>query len=304
MTDLPAAIVAGATRCRKIVRQAGGWASVTGMPDRSFRFGVIGAPFGRAEHWRATAVRAAELGYTTLLMPDVLNLLAPGPSLGVAAGAADIGVGTWVYSAPLRTPQQTAWEAHTLSVLTGGRFEMGIGTGHPRSRQFADTLGMPFGSAAERLAQVSATIDALRELDGPDLHTPVLVAAGGPKARALAAEKADIVSIAADPLTPRAAVASAVAEVREKAGIRAGEIEFAMNLFAVGDYVPPHAKQATGADPKQLIAADSLVLLRGDSPAMIDELRRRREQIGVSYILVNAESMAQLSPAVEALTGT
>jgi alkanesulfonate monooxygenase SsuD/methylene tetrahydromethanopterin reductase-like flavin-dependent oxidoreductase (luciferase family) len=127
------------------------------MPDRPFRFGVIGAPVGNAERWRATALRAAELGYATLLMPDVLNLLAPGPSLGLAAGVADIGVGTWVYCAPLRTPQQTAWEAHTLSVLTAGRFEMGIGTGHPRSGEFARSLGMPFGSAAERLAQVSAT---------------------------------------------------------------------------------------------------------------------------------------------------
>ena len=254
--------------------------------------------------WHATAVRAAGLGYTTLLTPDVLDLLAPGPALGVAAGAADIGVGTWVYSAPLRTPRQTAWEAHTLSVLTGGRFEMGLGTGHPRSREFARILGMPFGSAAERLAQVSATIDTVHELDGPDLRTRVLVAAGGPKARALAAEKADIVSIAAEPLTPRQAVAAAIAEVREKAGSRAGEIEFAMNLFAVGDHIPPHAKQATGADPQQLIAANSLVLLRGDTPAIIDELRRRREQIGVSYILVNAEFMAQLAPAVEALTGT
>jgi alkanesulfonate monooxygenase SsuD/methylene tetrahydromethanopterin reductase-like flavin-dependent oxidoreductase (luciferase family) len=274
------------------------------MPDRPFRFGVIGAPFGKPDHWRATAVHAAELGYATLLMPDVLNLLAPGPSLGLAAGVADIGVGTWVYSAPLRTPQQTAWEAHTLSVLTAGRFEMGIGTGHPRSGEFARSLGMPFGSAAERLAQVSATIDAVHELDGPELRTRVLVAAGGPKARALAAEKADIVSIAADPLTPREAVAQAIAEVRAKAGARAGDLEFAMNLFAVGDNVPPHAKQVTGADPAQLVAADSLVLLRGDTAAMIDELRRRREQIGVSYILVNAESMAQLAPAVEALAGT
>ena len=274
------------------------------MPHRPFRFGVIGAPVGTADHWRATAVRAAELGYATLLMPDVLNLLAPGPSLGLAAGVADIGVGTWVYSAPLRTPQQTAWEAHTLSALTEGRFEMGIGTGHPRSGEFARTLGMPFGSAAERLAQVSATIDAVHELDGPDLYTRVLVAAGGPKARALAAEKADIVSIAASPLTPREAVAEAIAEVRATAGTRAGDIEFAMNLFAVGDDVPPHAKQATGADPAELVAADSLVLLRGDTAAMIDELRRRREQIGVSYVLVSAESMAQLAPAVDALAGT
>jgi alkanesulfonate monooxygenase SsuD/methylene tetrahydromethanopterin reductase-like flavin-dependent oxidoreductase (luciferase family) len=236
-------------------------------------------------------------------MPDVLDMLAPGPSLGVAAGVADIGVGTWVYSAPMRTPQQTAWEAHSLSVLTGGRFELGIGTGLPRSADFAHRLGLPYGSAAQRLAQVAATIDAVHELDGPDLHTRVLVAARGPKARALAAEKADIVSIAADPLTPREDVAGAVADVRVKAGPRAGDIEFAMNLFAVGDEVPPHAKQATGADPAELIAADSLALLRGDTAAMIDELHRRREQIGASYILVNAQFMTQLAPAVAALTG-
>ena len=268
-----------------------------------FRFGVIGAPFGSAEQWRATATRAVELGYTTLLMPDVLDLLAPGPSLGLAAGAADIGVGTWVYSAPMRTPQQTAWEAHSLSVLTGGRFEMGIGTGLPHSADFARTLGLPYGSATERLAQVAESIDAVHELDGPDLHTRVLVAARGPKARALAAEKADIVSIAADPLAPREDVAGAVADVRAEAGTRAADIEFAMNLFAVGDEIPPHAKQATGADPAELIAADSLALLRGDTAAMIDELRRRRDQIGTSYILVNAQFMTQFAPAVEVLTG-
>lgn len=273
------------------------------MAEKAFRFGVVGAPHGTPDLWRATAVQAAELGYSTLLMPDGLNLLAPGPSLGLAAGAADIGVGTWVYAAPLRTAPQTAWEAHTLSVLTGGRFELGIGTGHARSAEFARTLGMPFGSAAERLAQASATIDAVRELDGPDLHTRVLVAAGGPKARALAAEKADIVSIAANPLTPRPAYLEAVADVRAKAGDRGDDIELAMNLFAVGDEIPPYAKQATGADPDQLVAAESLVLLRGDDTAMIDELRRRREQLGVSYILVNAEFMQRFAPIVEALSG-
>jgi hypothetical protein len=50
-------------------------------------------------------------------------------------------------------------------------------------------------------------------------------------------------------------VAEAIADVRAKAGMRAGDIEFAMNLFAVGDDVTPHAKQATGADPVQLVAA-------------------------------------------------
>lgn len=274
------------------------------MSDTPFRFGVLGAPFGRAEHWRATAVRAAQLGYTTLLMPDGLQLLAPGPALGLAAGAADIGIGTWVYAAPMRTPQQTAWEAHSLSVLTGGRFEMGIGTGRPQAAGFATTLGLPFGSAAERLAQVSATIAALRELDGPDLHTPVLVAAGGPNARALAAEQADIVALATDPLTPREQVAALAADVRARAGGRAGSIEFAMNLLAVGDDVPPHARQATGADPADLVAARSLVLLPGAGPGpWADELQRRRELIGTSYVLVSAQHMDALAPVVEALAG-
>jgi alkanesulfonate monooxygenase SsuD/methylene tetrahydromethanopterin reductase-like flavin-dependent oxidoreductase (luciferase family) len=272
------------------------------VTDRPFRFGVLGAPFGGAERWRATAVHAASLGYTTLLMPDVQHLLAPGPALGMAAGAADIGVGTWVYAAPLRTPQQTAWEAHSLSVLTGGRFEMGIGTGHPRSAEFAATLGMPFGSAAQRLAAVAETIDAVRELDGTELTTRVLVAAGGPKARALAGERADIVSIACPPLTPRAAVADAVADVRAHAGTR--DLEIAMNLFSVGDEIPPHAKQATGAEPAELAAADSLVVLRGAGPTeWADELRRRREQLGASYVLVSTEYMTQLAPVVEELTG-
>lgn len=278
--------------------------NVADVTDRPFRFGVLGAPFGGAQRWRATAVQAASLGYTTLLMPDVQHLLAPGPALGVAAGAADIGVGTWVYAAPLRTPQQTAWEAHSLSVLTEGRFEMGIGTGHPRSGEFAAKLGMPFGSPAERLAAVAATIDAVRDFDGPQLHTKVLVAAGGPKARALAADKADIVSIACPPLTPRAEVAEAVADVRAHAGSRADGIEVAMNLFSVGDEIPPHAKQATGADPAELVAADSLVILRGVGPdAWTDELQRRREEIGASYILVSTEYMTQLAPVVKELTG-
>ncbi len=68
--------------------------------------------------------------------------------------------------------------------------------------------------------------------------------------------------------------------------------------------MPPHVQQATGVDPARLIAADSLVLLRGDTATMADELRRRREQLGVSYVLVSAQFMTQLAPVVEALTGT
>ena len=272
------------------------------MNDRRFRFGVVATPDRGPEEWQATARRTADLGYSTLLMPDGLQLLSPFPSLAVAAMAADLRVGTHVVAAPLRPPRSAAWDAHTLSVLTDGRFEFGIGTGRPAVEGFARELGLPFGSAKERLNQVSETLDHLDELDG-DRHTPVLLAAAGPRALALAAARADIVTLAAGPLVPRTEVAAMAADLWAQAGPRADEIELAMNLFAVGEDLPPWTKQATGTDPATLLEADSLVLLRGSVQDMADELRRRRDELGVSYISINGAYLEQLAPVVERLAG-
>lgn len=273
------------------------------MSDHRFRFGVVATPQDGGSAWRSAARRVAELGYATLLMPDGLQLLAPFPALTMAAAAAgDLRIGTFVLAAPLRPPRLAAWEAHSLSVLTEGRFELGIGTGRPAAAEFARQLGVPYGSAAERLAQVAQTIDDLRELDGK-AHTPVLMAAGGPNARALAAAKADIVTLATGPLASRTEVARQVAEVREHAGDRAGDLEFAMNLFVVGDEVPPWIAGFINADATTLIAHDSLTMLRGTVQEMADELQRRRDTLGVSYVSVNAAFSEQLAPVVELLAG-
>ena len=111
---------------------------------RPFRFGVV-APLATSRRtpgnraladlptWRDRVRRIADSGYSTLLMPDVPQWQpAPGPTLAFAAALADLRVGTWVYASPLRPAWSTAWEAHSLSVLTDGRFEMGVGTGRPR----------------------------------------------------------------------------------------------------------------------------------------------------------------------------
>ena len=55
------------------------------MGDRGFRFGVVATPEGGPQQWTATARRVEELGYSTLLMPDGVQLLAPFPSLAMAA---------------------------------------------------------------------------------------------------------------------------------------------------------------------------------------------------------------------------
>jgi hypothetical protein len=71
----------------------------------------------------------------------------------------------------------------------------------------------------------------------------------------------------------------------------------------VGEDVPPHAQRYIGADAETLIAHDSLVILRGSTRQMLDELQRRRERFGASYVTVNAEYVEQLAPVVSALSG-
>src|SRR6266481_8009233 len=100
---------------------------------RSFRFGVVAPIRTDLPTWRDQVRRIADSGFSTLLMPDVQQWQpAPGPTLAVAATLADLRVGTWVYASPLRMPWSMAWEAHSLSVLTLCRFEMGTGTVSPR----------------------------------------------------------------------------------------------------------------------------------------------------------------------------
>lgn len=274
-----------------------------------FRFGVVATPDGGRERWIATARRIEDLGYNTLLMPD--GMLRPGPAggvlmstfpaLAVAASVTEtLRVGTFVLASPLRAPMAAAWDAHTLGVLTGGRFDLGIGTGLPTTKASAERLGQVYGDGAERLARVEETIARLRELDG-ETHTRVLVAAGGPKSRALAARVADVVTLATKSLTSREEVAAMAAEVRAAAGERA--VEFAMNLFVVGDEVPEWTKAFIGADAATLIENDSLVMLRGSVTEMCDELQRRRDAFGASSFSVNGAFLEQFAPVVEKLSG-
>jgi probable F420-dependent oxidoreductase len=269
----------------------------------AFRFGAVATPHGGGEQWLATSRRVAELGYSTLLMPDGLQLPAPMPALALAAGAVDIRVGTWVLAAPLRPARTTAWEAHSLSALTGGRFELGIGTGRPIAEQWTREIGLPYGTSGQRLESIRQTVDHLRQLDGDGPRTPVLMAVAGPRARAFAAEHADIIALAVGALVSRDEVGGMLADVRAHAGARADDLEIATSLFVVGDVVPPHAQRYIGANLAQLTGADSLALLSGTAREMADELERRRERYGMSYVTVSAEYLEPLAPVVELLTG-
>ena len=266
---------------------------------RPFQFGVVAPLRTDLPTWQDGVRRIADSGYSTLLMPDVPQWQpAPGPTLALAAALANIRVGTWVYASPLRQPWMMAWEAHSLSVLTEGRFEMGIGTGRPGLEEELREKGLPVVPPSERLAQVRETVRALRDLDGPTLHTPVVMAVRGPKAQALAADVADTVTFAPLPSDSRVEVTRLA---RDFCAIR--DVELALHVSVIGEAVAPFMAPPD-TDPAALRAADSLAILPDDPVAAAEEIQRRREEIGFSYFVFGANGSDSLAPVVAELAGS
>jgi alkanesulfonate monooxygenase SsuD/methylene tetrahydromethanopterin reductase-like flavin-dependent oxidoreductase (luciferase family) len=267
---------------------------------RPFRFGVVAPVLTDLPTWRDRVRRIADLGYSTLLMPDVpLWQPAPAPTLAVAAAlATDLRVGTWVYAAPLRPAWSLAWEAHSLSMLTEGRFELGVGTGRPGIEDELRERGMPVTSPGERLGQVRAAVSQLRELDGTDVHTPVVMAVRGPRAQALASEVADTVTFVLRATDTRDAVAELA---RGFSSTR--DVELALHVPVVGDGIAAFMASPREIDPPALHEADSMLVLPDDPMAAIEEVQRRREELGFSYVVIGADFAETMAPVVAALSG-
>jgi probable F420-dependent oxidoreductase len=290
------------------------------MSDRLFRFGVVAglAPTGQA--WAAIARRAEGLGYATLLIPDTQATLSPFPALAAAATAtSSLRIGTYVLSAPNRTPGAVAWESASLDILSGGRFELGLGAGRPAARDDAARLGVSFGPPGERVRQLARTIRAVKELrDRPDgfspvrpvqqPHPPILVAGSGARVMRLAAREADIVALGLPPHSPEEQLAAQVAGLRDLAGARFDDTEVAVHVAAVaGDLadLPGNGWLArqVGGDPRVMAALGGVAFLVGKPVQVADRLRQRRDTLGISYITVSGMFVEQLAPVVELLAG-
>ena len=265
---------------------------------RPLRFGVVAPITTDLPTWRDQLRGLADSGYSTILMPDVPQWQpAPGPALAVAATITDLRVGTWVYASPVRPAWSTAWEAHSLTVLTDGRFEMGIGTGRPGIADQLRELGLPVVPASQRSGQVREVVTALRELDGSALHTPVVMAVAGPKAQALAAELADTVTFVMPHVEKRAETMHRVRQFDNNRGL-----ELALHVPVIGDSVAPFMA-GPDTDPAAVRAADSLAYLPSDPSAAAEEIQRRREEIGFSYFVFGADVAGALAPVVAELAG-
>jgi probable F420-dependent oxidoreductase len=286
--------------------------------DRRFRFGAVAGFSRNGQEWAATAQRAEQLGFSTLLCPDVTGTLAPFQALSAAAAVTStLRVGSYVLAAPLRTPGAVAWETASLDVLSGGRFELGLGAGRPAAARDAGRLGLPFGSPAERVSRVEETLAAVRtryagcdEAAGRDAvrgvqrpRPPVLLAGTGPRMMRLAAREADILALGLPPQSTDEDLAATSGQLRAIDAAAFGRLELNVNIALVGDDIPPQAGSWLGADPAALIRAGSITVLTGSPRQMADTLLRRRDRSAVSYLSVNAMFAGAFAPVVELLAG-
>jgi hypothetical protein len=131
---------------------------------RDFRFGVVFTEATDAERWPSFARRVEDAGFSTLLVADhFVNEMAATPLLATAAAATTtLRVGSYVYDNDFRHPALLAKEAATIDVLSGGRFELGIGAGWVKDEY--DQVGLVFDPPGVRRRRLEEALPIIRRL--------------------------------------------------------------------------------------------------------------------------------------------
>jgi probable F420-dependent oxidoreductase len=290
------------------------------MP-RPFRFGVNLLTPAPAAEWRAKCRRAEELGYDVILVPDHLGMVAPFPALVAAAGATRRPrLGTFVLNAGFYNPALLAREVASTDALTGGRLELGLGTGYVPAEH--ETAGLPYGSPGERVDHLRRTVAELERLLGSPEHpprpaqprVPLLIGANGDRMLRLTAEHADIAAFTGarpgsapgtlEPLTAEE-LDDRVARYRDLAAGRAEEAELNLlvQLVAVTDDPEPVLRPLLERQSQlSLDAALALpIVLVGPLEDVVARVRAHRERFGFSYLTVLEPSMEAFAPVMERL---
>jgi probable F420-dependent oxidoreductase len=302
-----------------------------------FRFAVQQGSAPSGEQWAALARRAESLGYDVLVMPDHLgSQLSPVAALAAAAAATTrLRVGAFVFANDYRHPLILAREAATLDLLSGGRFEMGLGAGWmPGDYR---RLGMTYDPGPRRVDRLEEAVPLVKRLLAGETVTHsgdhyrlegasvgvvavqrprprLAIGAGGPRMLRLAAREADIVGLTPGfnmqgrPILRQAsegATAEKVALVKEAAGDRFANLE--LNIWLAGAGLAGRGGPRLG-----LVAAAGWALtsiyaspyvLYGTLSSVRERLLRRRDRLGISYYTIPGGAMESMAPLVEALTG-
>ena len=317
------------------------------MHPHPFRFGLLGESVRSATELVETARRAEGAGFATFLLRDHFiaepfgHQLAPLAALATAAAAtATLRVGSLVLCNDYRHPVLLAKEVATLDLVSGGRFELGLGAGF--SRPEYEAAGLPYdppGVRVDRLAEALQvvkgvfgaapftfagrfyTVTNLEAFPKPvqQPHPPILVGAGGRRMLAIAAREADIIGMQTATLgtgrrvpDPTGLLAETIAEkidwVRQEAGTRFANLE----LSIVGSVIIAenrreaaerlvHARGWEGLSADKVFEMPSIFI--GSVDQIVNEMQGRRERYGISYYVVPDSSLEMVAPIVARLAG-
>jgi probable F420-dependent oxidoreductase len=309
------------------------------------RFGVVSESVREGRAWLDFARQVEASGVDVLLLRDHFSAGAFGQQLapfsGLAAAAAvtaQLRLGTIVLSNDFRHPAIVAHEAASLHLVSGGRFELGIGAGWYEPEY--DAAGIPFDPAGQRIARLDESLRIIKALlaatpvnyqgdfyriNGLDLDvlpTPrpgsprLLVGAGGRRMLRLAARHADIVGVLPAPIRDStdsdnpldrlpAAFDGKLGVIREAAGDRFENIE----INAFGTFIITDTRRAetedlivrrgwTGIDVAAVWQMPTIFI--GSPNQIRADLHARRERFGLSYLIVGEDSLPAL---VEIISG-
>ncbi len=232
------------------------------MRDFRFSYNIFGIT--SREGFVAECCAAEEFGYDTVFAADHLGIPAPFPLLVAAADATQrLRVGTLVLNAAFWNPALLAREVATTDILTDGRLELGLGSGHMKWE--FDEAGIGWHGPAGRAAALERMITELQRFFSTDFAQlrdreavpqplqrtgfggygpPLLVGGTGDAVLQIAGRYAQIVGVAGayqvkgqPPGTFRLASAAEVDEriafARAQAGSRADEVEWHLLVQAV-----------------------------------------------------------------------
>jgi probable F420-dependent oxidoreductase len=307
---------------------------------RPFRFGVQLFKFEGGE-WLERVRRVETLGYSTLFWPDHFgDQWEPVAALAAAAAVTErLRVGSLVYDVDYRHPVVLAKTAATIHLLSGGRHEFGLGAGWMKTDY--DEAGMTYDSHGVRISRLEEALQIIRSMwteektsfagkhyqitevaqaaKLPAGERPqILVGGGGRRVLSIAGRYADIVGI--NPtmhegkVTPQVAQDLAPERVREKlswvreaaeaAGRGSGEIELQSLVFMVAMTDDPTGirngiAQQTGMTVEQVTEAP--LFLTGPASEIRDQLEKRREETGISYIVIQGQSWETVEQFAESV---
>jgi probable F420-dependent oxidoreductase len=268
--------------------------------------------------------------------------LAPLVAMAVIAGAtSSIQVGSNVFGNDYRHPVVLAKELATLDLMSDGRLQVGMGAGWLRADY--DLWGIPIDAPPTRVSRLTESVSVLKGLwtgeaysfrgehytiDAPagvarafqQPHPPLLIGAGGRRMLELAAREADIIGITFNQRVGEFDAMKIMADagnadegihdrriewIRAAAGDRFDAIELA--VFALitvtddRDAALAAAAAAQGVSPQWLAEAPQFSF--GTLDEIADDLERKRDRYGISYLMTPGESFEAVTPLVERLAG-